>query len=146
MRPTLDAGRGESRRPIGKRPTEATATATPTAAANTIAPRHPASPASAPPTAGPTVCPDISALENNAMFAPRRSAPAAVANAYMPVVLVRADAQPINVKATRTCSNEPAVASSAQAAARAIPAAARPRRGETDEATRPAGRSVSRRP
>ena len=69
--------------------------------AATIAPRQPASAAKAPPTAGPTVCPESSALENSAMFAPRRSAPVAVAKANMPVVLVSAEAEPIRAKARR---------------------------------------------
>src|SRR5204862_7246740 len=67
-------------------------------------------------------------------------------NTYMPVVLVSADAQPISANATRAWANDAAVASSAQAAASATPEPARPRRGDNDEASLPAGRSVSRRP
>src|SRR5919198_2241992 len=143
----LGGGLGEpGEATMDERRSEPAATATPTPAATPMAPRHPASAASAPPAAGPSVCPDISALENSAMFAPRRSAPAAVANAYMPVVLVSAEAQPISADATSACANEVAVANSAQATASEIPAPARPRRGDTDDAIRPAGKSVSKRP
>jgi hypothetical protein len=131
---------------LRNRPMDVAATATPTTPAATIAPRHPARAASTPPTAGPNVCPDISALENSAIFAPRRSAPAAVAKAYMPVVFVRAEAQPISAEATSAWASEPAVANSVQAAASEIPAPASPRLGETEDAIRPAGKSVSRRP
>ena len=80
------------------------------------------------------------------MLAPRRCASAAVANTYMPVVLVSADAQPIRADAPSATANASADASTAHDSASRSPAPVSPTVGTTASARRPAGRSVSSRP
>ena len=80
------------------------------------------------------------------MLAPRRSDPLAVAKAYIPVVLVSAETEPIRVDATNAWANDTDAASRALAAASPAPAAAKAKAGGTAAAIRPAGRSITSRP
>ena len=99
-----------------------------------------------PPTAGPSVCPVISAIENTAIAAPRRAAGALVANSVMPVVFVRADETPRKNIPARACASDCALPRIAAeiATPRPVPASAGP--GGRRSAIRPAGRSIVSRP
>ena len=121
-------------------------TPTPIIAATTCAVRQPASPAIRPPTAGPSVCPVISAIEKPAIATPRRSGGALVANTVMPVVLVSAEAAPRKNTAMSAWANDPAPASRLADSATPMPVPARARPGGSRSASRPAGRSIASRP
>jgi hypothetical protein len=121
-------------------------TTTPIAPVSAIATRQSVREPSAPPNAGPTICPSISALVNIAMLAPRPAAPPEIAKEYIPTVFVRAETEPINIDATTAWASEAEVASRTLDAASAPPAIANATAGATPAASRPAGRSTSRRP
>ena len=121
-------------------------TPTPISAPTTCATRQPARPATAPPIAGPSAWPVISAIEKPAIAVPRVSGGALVANTVIPVVLVSADAAPRKNTATSAWANAPAPASrpAERATPTPVPASAGP--GGSRSASRPAGRSITSRP
>jgi hypothetical protein len=126
--------------------TQARATPTPTSVPLNCATRHPARPARAPPSAGPSIWPVIRKFEKPAIVRPRRDSGPRVANSFMPVMLVCAETRPSSKVATSAWTRDCALASSAAAIAMRTPVALSAIAGGSRSAIRPAGRSITRRP